>query len=382
MRLRRIAPARAYAIVFAVALISSVQAQVVSVFRSYSFHLKPDGAEPYAAMIADGNGNLYGTTRFGGVFGNGTVFKVAPTGTETVLYSFTGATDGALPQAGLAGDAAGNLYGTTSNGGADGQGTVFELDATRTETVLHAFTGRDGAVPSASLIRDAAGNLYGTTSLGGAHHHGTVFKMNPAGREVMLFSFAGPPTDGANPVASLIRDEKGNLYGTASLGGTFNHGAVFKISRTGAESLLYSFAGGADGAQPSAALIRDSAGNFYGTTVAGGLYNVGTVFKLNAAGTETLLYTFTGLADGGQPFSSLIQDAAGNLYGTTLSFGAGCGVIFEVDQAGKETVLHAFGAVDPGCLSLAGLIQDAAGNFYGTTLGGDFQSGTVFKFTP
>jgi len=210
--------------------------------------------------------------------------------------------------------------------------------------VLHSFAGypTDGAGPVASLIRDAAGNLYGTTGRGGALiYYGVVFKLSPTGTETVLHSFAGPPTDGAGPVASLIRDAAGNLYGTAEAGGENNSGVVFELIRCNSAydfKVLHSFTGGADGGYPVAGLIRDAAGNLYGTTFHGGAESsncggltCGVVFKLSPTGTETVLHSFTGGPDGGNPFAGLIQDVAGNLYGTSSIGGAyGYGVVFRL----------------------------------------------------
>jgi len=309
----------------------------------YSF-TGPDGLAPGGGLVRDKEGNLYGTTFVGGGAGGGTVFKLDTTNTEIVLHSFTGP-DGAGPAAGLVRDREGNLYGTTYGGGASGVGTVFKLDRAGTETVLHSFTGPDGASPVAGLIRDKEGNLYGTTYGGGlqkcflsggsAAGCGVVFKVDTAGEETVLHSFTGP--DGANPAAGLVRDKEGNLYGTTSGGGLLTNclglgcGVVFKLDTTGAETVLYAFTG-PDGADPLADLVRDKAGNLYGTTFSGGTSNQGTVFKLDTKGTETVLhsFTFTGL-DGGGPESGLVLDEAGNLYGTTLwGSTSGDGTVFKL----------------------------------------------------
>jgi uncharacterized repeat protein (TIGR03803 family) len=253
----------------------------------HTFNGSPtDRAIPGAAhLIGDSAGNLYGTTESGGASGAGVVFKLNKTG-ETVLYSFTGGADGWSPVAGLIRDSAGNLYGTTFGGGArfgeSGSGVVFKLDTTGTETVLYSFTGgADGGSPAAGLIRDSAGNLYGTTELGGVSGAGVVFKLDTTGTETVLHSFTGP--GGENPYAGLIADSAGNLYGTTYGGGASGSGVVFKLDTTGTETVLYSFTGGADGGSPVAGLIRDSAGNLYGTTYEGGTSDAGVVFKLETA---------------------------------------------------------------------------------------------------
>ena len=241
----------------------------------HSFTGGADGSDPYAGLIRDSAGNLYGTTLLGGASGAGVVFKVDTTGTETVLHSFSGGTDGGAPQAGLIRGSAGDLYGTTVQDGASGAGVVFKLDAIG-ETVLYSFTGgADGSNPFGSLVRDSAGNLYGTTESGGASGAGVVFKLDTTGTETVLYSFTGD-ADGGYPYAGLIRDSAGNLYGTTSSGGASGQGVVFELDTTGTETVLYSFTTGADGAFPYAGLIRNSAGNLYGTAT----YGYGVVFRI------------------------------------------------------------------------------------------------------
>src|SRR5271167_2273777 len=376
-----------------------------------------DGYWPFAGLIFDAAGNLYGTTYVGGAYGEGTVFELTPAAgggwTERVLYSFCSqrsCTDGETPGAGLIFDAAGNLYGTTSGGGTGTYfGTVFELTPTAgggwMEQVLHSFNGGDGYWPFAGLIFDAAGNLYGTTYVGGAYGEGTVFELTPAAgggwTERVLYSFCSQRscTDGETPGAGLIFDAAGNLYGTTSGGGTGTYfGTVFELTPTAGggwmEQVLHSFNGG-DGYWPFAGLIFDAAGNLYGTTYVGGAYGEGTVFELTpAAGggwTERVLYSFCSqrsCTDGETPGAGLIFDAAGNLYGTTSGGGTGTyfGTVFELTPTAgggwMEQVLHSFNGGD-GYWPFAGLIFDAAGNLYGTTyVGGAYGEGTVFELTP
>jgi uncharacterized repeat protein (TIGR03803 family) len=372
-----------------------MQAQTYGVLHSFAG--APDGCKPQGDLVRDGLGNLYGTTANCGT-GNGVVFKVSATGKETILYRFTGKADGGLPEAGLIRDKAGNLYGTAYSGGASGDGVVFKLSKGK-ETVVHSFSGSDGSHPTASLLRDAAGNLYGATFYGGAASCGcgTIFKIDTTGAETVLYSFTGG-TDGKFPAGRLLRDSGGNLYGTAYEGGNvgcgrfgmYGCGVVFKVDSGGHETVLYSFTGGTDGGQPLAGLIRDSAGNFYGTTFSAGdlsrncaLNNgCGVVFELSNAGQETVLYTFTNGTDGANPTADLVRDSAGNLYGTTKLGGAGYGVVFEI-QGGSESTLYAFQGSGDGAGPLAGLIRDASGNLYGTTsFGGSAEEGVVFKFTP
>jgi uncharacterized repeat protein (TIGR03803 family) len=350
----------------------------------YSFQGGTDGATPRAGLIQDAAGNFYGTTVRGGASDLGTVFKLDTTGAETVLYRFTGVPDGAHPYAGLVRDTAGNLYGTTAFGGASDLGTVFKLDTTGKETVLHSFTGPDGQYPLASLVGDAAGNFYSTTKNGGSNNCsggcGTVFKLDTTGAETVLHYFTGG-TDGYYPDARLVRDAAGNLYGTTSTGGDF-YGTVFKVDTTGAVTVLYTFLGPRDGAHPHAGLILDAAGNLYGTTYNGGEFGYGTVFKLDATNAETVLYSFKALRDGTKTYADLLRDAAGNLYGTTFWGGSSySGTVFKLDTTGAKTLLHDFTGPD-GQHPVAGLIRDAAGNLYGTTTdGGAFGRGTVFKIS-
>ncbi|HWY58352.1 MAG TPA: choice-of-anchor tandem repeat GloVer-containing protein [Terriglobales bacterium] len=370
---------------------SSAQAQTYNVL--YNFTGGTDGGYPIAGLIRDAAGNLFGTTAAGGTSGNGTVFKVDNTGTETVLYSFSGSPDGSYPGAGLIRDRAGNLYGTTIDGGLftplscfGGCGSVFKVDTTGAETILHSFTGGvDGAEPAAGLLRDAAGNLYSTTSLGGTFNAGTVFKIDGTGRETVLHSFKGG-ADGSEPFGSLVVGSAGKVYGTTYKGGDVacrtrgcGHGTVSQLDATGTETVLYSFAGTPDGEYPYAGLVRDAAGNLYGTTEYGGRSGAGTVFKLDNSGKETVLYSFTGGTDGSGVLGGVIRDAAGNLYGTTLYGGDfDRGTIFKLDTTGTKTILHSFTEAD-GAYPFAALIRDTAGNLYGTTeTGGVYEHGVVF----
>jgi len=366
---------------------SSAHAQA---FKSlYSFNNSPDGATPYGAVIKDKLDNLYGTTSAGGASGFGTVYKLSKRGKETVLYSFTGGADGSMPYAGLVMDKSGNLYGTTRAGGSSDAGTVFEVNPiTKQETVLYSFTGQpDGATPFSGLIMES-GNLYGATFAGGSFNDGTVYKVNiNTQQETVLYSFAGDP-DGGEPVyGNLLMDKSGNLYGTTQGGGFFNRGSVWELSANGAETVLYNFTGGKDGGGSDIggadqSLVMDTKGNLYGTTERGGLGS-GVVFKVNIkAKTETVLYTFTGSKDGGIPSSGLVRDSKGNLYGTTASGANGDGTVFEVTGA-KETVLHLFGAKDGQNPFRSPLLLDDDGTLYGVTyLGGANGHGTVFSIKP
>jgi uncharacterized repeat protein (TIGR03803 family) len=291
--------------------------------------------------VLDKAGNLYGTTLGGGTFDGGSVFKIDTAGAETLLYSFTDSTDGGFPVAALLRDGFGNFYGTASGGGDTssnrfGYGVVFKLDARGRESVLYAFTGHsDGAFPMTTLVHDTAGSLYGSTYQGGTYQAGTVFKLTPTGEETALYSFSAL-ADGGYP-NGVIRSGGGDLFGTTSFGGDntkcFNRGCgtIFRLSPAGNEIVLYNFSGQPDGSEPLAGVIADAAGNLYGTTFQGGTFGFGTVFKLDKHRKETVLYSFSGTTDGAYPLAGLIRDAAGNLYGTTRQGGtAGQGTVFEL----------------------------------------------------
>jgi len=300
------------------------------------------------SRIAANDGTLYGTTAAGGSANSCTVFKIDPTGTESVLYSFTGGADGKAPYAGPVLDGPGNLYGTTQLGGASNFGTAFKIDTAGVETVLHSFTGdADGGIPLAPLFWDfTSGNLYGTTTTGGAGY-GTVFQIDAAGTLTVLYTFQGA-ADGGHPIGGLIRDNAGNLYGTTNGGGLPNScsggsvgcGVVFKVDPSGTETVLYTFTGGADGGQPKAGLAMDSAGNLYGTTATGGTADTGVVFELNKAGVETLLYAFG--SGGGAPSGDVVLDSSGNLYGTANSGGSGYGTAFKLNPTLPGRLLMAY----------------------------------------
>src|SRR5579863_3570054 len=308
----------------------------------YSFKGGSDGQWPASALVSDGEGNFYGTT---GAFTDGTVFKLTPNGSrvwsKTVLYSFgQGGYAPYQPVGNLILDKAGNLYGATEYGGDQTWGSVFELspaqDGTWTFNVIYSLGGSVGGSPMAGLVFDKAGNLYGTTSTGGEYDGGTVFQLTLSqggGWTANVIHSFGRAADGSAPYASLIVDDKGNLYGTTSAGGTANAGTVFKLDAPATpggawtEHVLYSFKGEPDGFEPLDALIFDHHGNLDGTTVNGGVTGGGTVFQLTKGKdgwTESVLYSFctdSYCTDGANPSGSLIDDAKGDLYGTTQSGG-------------------------------------------------------------
>ncbi len=293
-----------------------------------------NGARPQAGLIMDGRGNLYGTAPLGGASSDGTVFELAHgSGTIITLASFNG-TNGAQPFGGLIMDGSGNLYGTAPLGGADGRGTVFELaHGSGTITRLASFNGANGSNPYASLTMDSSGNLYGTTSGGGASADGTAFELaHGSGTITTLASFVG--YDGSNPRAGLIMDSSGNLYGTTALGGPANDGTVFELAHgSGMITMLSSFQ--VSNVNSYAGLIMDSSGNLYGTT--GGGTNLGTVFELvHGSGMITRLAQFN-RTNGAVPYAGLIMDSSGNLYGTTeLGGPANAGTVFELPAAAAQ----------------------------------------------
>jgi uncharacterized repeat protein (TIGR03803 family) len=326
----------------------------IHTFRGFRF---PDGLN---GLFMTPQGIFYDTSARGGHYEEGTLLRVLPSGGATQLWQFSGVQDGATPSGGLIRDAEGIFYGVTAIGGAGNcnqgcNGTVFKIDleANPIEQVLYSFTGgADGETPTGTLARDAAGNLYGTTRAGGKFGWGTVFKLDKTGKETVLHAFTGG-ADGNAPWEGVIRDSAGNLYGTTLYGGDvtcsaggFNGcGVVFKVNKSGKLTVLHTFEGGMnDGAAPIAGLVQDSSGNLYGTTVDGGAlsclngdFGCGVVFKINASNTFTILHAFTGGNDGLGPAAGVTLDSAGNIYGaagegggTGCTGGFGCGVIFKI----------------------------------------------------
>jgi uncharacterized repeat protein (TIGR03803 family) len=420
-------------------LLGAASAQKESVLYSFCTQTNcTDGANPSAGLVFDQKGNLYGTTSYGGAYnssdcdhdynhGCGVVFKLDPAGKETVLHSFcaqVNCADGANPYAALIFDQKGNLYGTAWEGGAYnngcypgiGCGIVFKITPEGKETVLYNFCAQlyctDGENPAAGLVFDQKGNLYGTTSNGGIFNGcsdcgaGVVFKLTPKGKETVLHFFCSEwrCIDGRYPSGGLVSDLKGNFYGTAGSGGAYGYGVVFKLTPEGTYTVLYSFCAlynCPDGEYPSGALIFDQKGNLYGTTESGGALGGGTVFKLTLDGRETVLYGFckqNKCADGAWP-GGLIFDQKGNLYGTAAYGGDptcsnGCGVAFKLTPKGKYRILHSFCAQSnctDGEYPSAGLVFDEKGNLYGTAsqggvnnsnCGDPFTCGVIFKLTP
>jgi uncharacterized repeat protein (TIGR03803 family) len=453
-------------VVFELSLVSGGWQETVL----YSFTGGTDGGIPVSSLILDPTGNLYGTTTAGGAvsacFGSGcgTVFKLTPGSagwSESVVYSFLGMPDGSNPRTSVMLDSAGNLYGTTYQGGADGWGTVFELSPGSggywNENILHNFSlqNNDGISPLSPVILGPAGKLYGTTSQGDSHRGGVVYELAQASgswQERIVYAFTGK-SDGDEPEAGLIyhggslygtcagggglegggvvfkltkgldniwqetvlhsfgsgstgyfllapltSDAAGNLYSTAQFGGVSGFGTAFKLTVDSgyAETVMHSFSGEPDGAEPEAGLAFGLHGNLYGTAFAGGAHNYGTVFQLtphSGVWSAKVLHSFRSGKDGANPGSQVIVDAAGNLYGTTPFGGTpgkcqtvGCGIVYELTNSGSgwvETVLHTFGEnPGDGISPYANLVFDSAGNLYGTTYqGGSFGNGTAFELS-
>jgi uncharacterized repeat protein (TIGR03803 family) len=392
----------------------------------HSFLGGTDGIDPAATLAADSAGNLYGTTVQGGTGtactnGCGTVFKLSPLAggkwKETVLYSFTGGSDGKNPYGGVILDSKGDLYGTTVAGGSggacasDGCGVVFLLSKSGkswVETVMYNFTGgKDGFGPGGALAFDSVGNLYGTTPDGGNLRKcngggcGVVYQISPVRgggwKQTVLHTFTGGADGAVGSLGPLLVDKAGNVFGVAELGGDVSCqcGVVFKlrfVSGAWKFRTLHAFTGMPKAGFPYGGVIADSKGNLYGTTYYGGANGAGSVYELtksNGTFTEAVLHSFTGGKDGGSPTTTLMFDATGNLYGTTSAGGDsnGDGVVFKLtpESGGKwaESVLHRFGNGSDGRNPYYGLISDKAGHLFGTTaIGGGSGQGVVFQITP
>jgi len=415
---------------FCVAAAIAAPAQSVYFTTLASFN-GTNGADPEAPVIQGADGNLYGTTDYGGahycgVTPCGTVYKITLAGTLTSLYSFCsqpGCADGIFPIAGLMQANDGSLYGTTSEGGVDFDGnsfgTVFKITPQGTLTTLYSFCASgppctDGDQPVAGLVQANDGNLYGTTLAGGLVNggnggSGTVFRVTPAGELTTLYDFCSQPNcaDGGGLRAGLVQATDGNFYGTTMGGGhdcgenvndSTGCGTVFKITPGGILTILHSF-DGTDGVQLRASLVQATDGNLYGTTYEGGAnYNnycphgCGTVFKITPGGTLTTLYSFcgqSGCPDGTRPCASLVQASDGNFYGTTCGggnsdYGTIFGTIFKITSSGTLSTLYRFCSAGYPCPDGAGpyggLVQASDGNFYGTTAGcGAYGYGAVYR---
>jgi uncharacterized repeat protein (TIGR03803 family) len=371
----------------------------------HHFGTGTDGAAAYGRVISDAAGNLYGTAAFGGTSGAGIVFELtnpeAPAGwTESILYNFSGGSDGSQPYGGLIFDTAGNLYGTTFQGGASNAGTVYELTpgtgGAWTETVVYSFVGgTDGSGPQSDL-NFQAGNLFGTTTRGGSPGNGIVFELTPGKNgvwtETVLHRFM--TSEGTSPRAAVIFDKYGSLYGTLASDGTFGSGAVFRLEPTNGtwkEETLYTFTGGTDGSGPLCRLVLFR-GKLYGTTVVGGGASVGTVFELSPPAdhhggwTLNVLHTFACGSDGCYPWAGLTLDWKGTFYGTTQFGGlpSNGGTVFALKREGGiwfEGVVFSF-TLSSDQLATSGVLLGKGGTLYGTTIGSGMNAGAVFEIQP
>lgn len=392
--------------------VPSLQAQTFTVLHTFSGF---DGSGPDGTLAMDGAGNLYGTTYFGGANDNGAIFKLTPSGEETVLFSggAAGNSTGAFPVYGVILEK-GNIFGLLQ-ASPEGGGEIVGRVAGKKKILYDFGTCVTNcyvpSLPEGGLLQDSSGNLYGVTYFGGvkgqgleceARGCGTVYKFDTSGNFHVLYAFTGG-ADGAYPYGSLIEDAAGNLYGATTSGGdlscpqglfTTGCGVVFKLAPNGKLTVLHTFTGEADGAGPMGALVMDGAGDLYGAAQVGGDASCsngngcGTLFKITAGGEFSVLYAFTDNADSSEPNGNMVMDPEGNLYGDAQGdFGniAPYGSVFELSAAGKFTVLHILNGDTDGADPTFGLIRDSAGNLYGAAYQGFGQSdrdGTVFEVTP
>jgi uncharacterized repeat protein (TIGR03803 family) len=394
-----------------VAFFVSVATAASTTHVLYSFLGDADGEYADTDLVTDSAGNIYGSTVQGGSYGGGTVFQVTPAGVHTVLYSFTGGTDGGEPYKGVTLDAQGNIYGTAGVGGKyvgpctdTGCGVVFKLTnsgGTWNYSVIHSFTGgSDGWGPGAGVTVDSHAAVYGMTPLGGKSNAGVIYqlKRDASGtwREKIIHSFTGGNDGLGGSAGRLLPDGAGGFFGACTAGGANGDGVVFRISpgASGSWTLkpLYQFKGMPDAGFPYGSLLRDKSGNLYGTSYYDGANDLGAVYKLTNNGgswSESVLYSFKGGSDGSGPISNLVFDSAGNLYGTASEGGSascGCGTIFRLSPSGgtwKESTVHQFMGPPDGAFVYNGMVVDNLGNFYGATVhGGTANEGSIYKFIP
>jgi uncharacterized repeat protein (TIGR03803 family) len=358
-----------------------------------------DGISPEGgALVLTSSGAYYGTTTSGGSSGDGTVFKMTPSGAVTTVYNFAG-TDGSTPFGGLIQATDGHLYGTTNGGGASGNGTVFRMTLTGTLTTMHSFSGSDGSAPFGGVVQGTDGNFYGTTVFGGPDDYGTLYRITPGGAFTVLHNFTGSSTDGAYPYPALIQATDGNFYGTTFSGGGAFEGTVFRMAPGGAVTLVHAFCLAGvpcpDGGNVQAGVIQASNGNLYGTVARGGdsactlggFDGCGTIFEVTLSGTFTNLHDFH-LSDGGGAVNGLVQTKNEVLYGVTPYGGAssnctgGCGTIFKISPTGTFASIYSFCALSgcpDGSFPAANLFEAPDGMLYGSTgLGGADGDGTIF----
>lgn len=368
---------RAFTCVFALVLALGVAADAAAKrnIAVYGFKGGSDGSSPYGGLVMDASGNLYGTTGTGGGGGHcgggcGTLFKLDTHGTHIVLHDFTGGDDGGAPDGDLVADSAGNIYGATILGSSS-FGSLFELSSGGAFSVLHTFAQTDGSWPGNHLAIAPNGDIYGTTAAGGAHNAGTVFKLANDGTLTTLYAFRDQE-DGRQPYGGVVMDVNGNLFG-ATQGGADPKclcGEVFEFSHDGAFSVLHTFSGKRDGGQPLGPLLVTDAG-VVGTTLYGGAKcGCGVIYRIGAGGGFTVLHAFANRKEGARPSAALIADADGNLYGTTQGGGGckyadlGCGTVFRLASDGTLDVLHKFTGGSDGFGPVAPLVASGL-NLYG-----------------
>jgi uncharacterized repeat protein (TIGR03803 family) len=377
----------------------------------YSFAGDEDGEYADSELALDASGNIYGTTVQGGDFSAGTVFQITPSGAHTVLYSFTGGGDGGEPYKGVVIDSQGNLYGTTVVGGLSlgpcidsGCGVVYKVSQSGgkwTQSVIYSFTGGDdGFGPGGALVFDSHGNLDGMTPTGGANGLGTVFQLQPTASGPwqlrLLHTFAGGNDGATGSAGRLLIGPKGDLFGVATAGGVNGAGTVFGLTPVTqgewTSTTLYSFQGLSAAGFPYGGLVFDGQGSFFGTTYYDGANDLGTIYRLefqHGAWHESTVHNFAGGADGSGPIATLAADASGNLYGTTSEGGTACscGTIFKLTRMPHRqwaySVVYRFRGAPDGAFPYNGLILNSSGTFFGaTTQGGASDEGAIYQFTP
>jgi uncharacterized repeat protein (TIGR03803 family) len=396
-------------VAFCIALmgVSSTFAQTNITFNTIIMLDGTDCSSPEAILVQANDGNFYGTTRNGGAFGLGNIFQMTPAGTLTTLFSFIFTNDpdnnsypyGTHPEAPLIQGNDGNLYGTTQDGGTNGDGTVFCITTNGVLNYSVTLTKAEGANISAGLVQGSDDNFYGVAINGGSGlgggYKGTIFKMTPGGTVSNLFSFGPqivPSSAGSYPNGSLVEGKDGDFYGATQTGAHNGDGAIYKIDANGNFTPLYAFAG-RGGQDPTGPFVLGNDGNFYGMTVSGGTYGLGTIFKVTTNGTLTYLVNFNGTNGANenpieyQPnYGPLVLATDGNFYGTTPSGGASNdGTIFMMTPSGTLTTLYSFIGGTNGA-NPTGLIQAKDGNFFGTTTftseagnGRGIGNGTIFR---
>jgi len=393
---------RIYAMTPLAVLVLAVLAQAQTFTTLYNFTGGKDGGEPYAGVIQDLAGNLYGTTYYGGdlscgIYGCGAVYEVNTAGTEIALHSFTGyPSDGEYPETPVARDRAGNLYGSSTGGGSgpcyQGCGTVFKIATSGNETVQYSFTGgSDGGNPEQGLVVDKSGTVFGTTAYYGSSGDGTIFKVDSTRNFTLLHTFAGSPSDGANPMLGhLTIDKAGNLYGLTVKGGSSSEcaawgcGALYKLSKKGTLTIVHSFAGGtSDGCEPYGSVVQDKAGNLYGATYGCGANSAGTIWKVSKKGKETILHNFAGgSSDGCNPLVGVARDSKGNLYGVSGCGAYGWGALYKLSASRKLILLQSFdnsGGSEP----FGEVLRTTNGVLFGTIqYGGSYGTGRCGPMCP